>query len=297
MNSQTTNSTSNKNEFSHYHESAEKMEKISSFFNKFFLANVLKAFAYFILMPGFIHNYTLGSIDITIAYIVSQIALSFASSYKEIYMNKTKLSHILIALMTLIDALSIAVFNDYITLLVSVAGIITEIAAQVKMSGLKKLKNLKGYPLFNELLDNPAYVFTAIPNLNVNLGSISINTPPPAISSINTGYYHYSKGSVQNSVKIPDIQTVEPEKVSLEEMTVEKPAEGKISNIPFPADTPMEARILGNATLDYSIFNIQTEEISVIADGIKQYADLSEIDYTDNRHKIINISKNKNNNL
>ena len=287
MDSQTTNS-SNKNEFSHYHKSAENMEKISEFFTDFFRIHIFKAFLYFLLMPEFITDYSANAIGVTAAYIISQIILALIASYKETYMNKTGLSNIAISIMMLIDILSTIIHRGSIISICTIIAIADEIIAHKKTFELRKLKKLKGYPLFSELLDNPAYVFTN-PNPNAN-----ISTSMPA--NLNIINCLYSKSTAQNSVKITDITAIEPEKVSLEEMTAEKPAENKTFSIPFSADTPMEARILGNATVDYSIFNIQTEEMSGITDGSNRSVSLSEIDYTDNRHKIINISKNKNNN-
>lgn len=287
MDSQTTNSS--KDEFSHYHKSAENMEKISEFFNDFFRIHIFKAFLYFLLMPEFITDYSANAIGITAAYIISQIILALIASYKETYMNKTGLSNIAISIMMLTDILSTIIHRGSIISICTIMAIADEIIAHKKTYELRKLKKLKGYPLFSELLDNPSYVF-AVPNLNANTNT-SIPANSNAVSCL------YSKSMAQDSVKIPDIAAAEPEKISLEEMTSEKPAENRIFSIPFSADTPMEARILGNATVDYSIFNIQTEEMSVIPDGINRSASLSEIDYTDNRHKIINISKNKNNNL
>jgi hypothetical protein len=321
MNSQNINNSNNSHDFLHYAESADKMEKISDFFNSFFWIHIAKAILYFLFMPEFISDYSSGAIDIIVAYIVSQIALTFTASYKEIYMNKTKLSNIAIAIMTLIDLISTIALKDYdyIVSIVPIIAIINEIVAQIKTLDLRKLKPLKGYPLFSELLDNPKYIPPTQLNQNINITSISLNTSPFVnANQHNTSHisikipHRHNKNSSHISVKIPPLNMPEPEKISVEDMSAEKSVKNNLFEIPPSADTPMEARLLGNATLDYSEFqmhNLKVEEINfnhtktnvsensmpLKSSYTEKYSllNFSENKPPDKKHKTINLSKNK----
>lgn len=278
MNSQNMNNSNNP-DCSHYTESAENMGKISDFFTGFFWIHISKAFLYFLFMPEFISSYSLSAIDITVAYIISQVILTIIASYKEIYINKTRLSNIAISLMILIDAVSTIIHSGSMISICTITAIINEIVALKKTFDLRKLKQLKGYPLFSELLDNPKYIppCNKIPNPVIN--SISLNLPQSNASHISVKIPH-NKSHV--SMQIPVMNNPESEKILVEDMLSEKSVKNNLFEIPLPADTPMEARLLGNATLDYKEFqrnNLQVEELSY--------------DKSAENHKKINLSKDK----
>ncbi len=230
----------NQNDFDHYAESAEEMNKISKFFDKFFIFNIIKNFLNFLFIPATLNLYTIDEISIHLLFILSGIILSLFMSYKQNYLKNPRKCRLCAELFIILETLSVIFKSGFnLSIIESLLNLFSYISIGLagksikKYLNLEKLSSLKGYPFFNELLDNPNYV----PPLNIPVSpqkSIISVTIPSVKSHI--------------SVKIPDLQP-EPVIVPIIAEPVKKFSED-IMIIPS-YDTPAEARILGNATVDY----------------------------------------------
>ena len=268
----------NSSQFSHYSESAEKMRLINRFFNNFVIFNVIKNVICLMAMPANLSSYSSDSIAEYSVKLAVSIILSVIMSYRDLYEDRAnqKKSRLCFLATTffIINELNLLLSSSHDFL--SILMIIAALSAISKYSELDKLSRLKGYPLFSESLDNPQYtaaaaaanISPAIMNgTNVSSGNIPYSAPPPSVSPL----------TVKNhvSVKLDDIKMPE-----LSDMTAEIPSEKLYAKIPDARDIPAEARMLGNAAIEYS-----AEKLSDIA--------VSPIDYKKPEKKI-NLSKERN---
>ena len=269
----------NSSQFSHYSESAEKMRSINRFFNNFVTFNVIKNVLCLMAMPANLSSYSPDSLAEYLVKLAVSIILSVIMSYRDLYEDRAsqKKSRLcfLAAAFFIINELNLVLSSQYNFF--SILMTITALSAISKYSELDKLSRLKGYPLFSEVLDNPQYTAASaasnIPpaimnSTNVSAGNTASSATPPAVSPLTV------KSHV--SVKLDDIKIPE-----LSDMKAEIPPEKLYAEIiPDARDIPAEARMLGNAAIEYS-----AEKLSDTA--------LSPIDYKKPKKKI-NLSKERN---
>lgn len=269
----------NSSQFSHYSESAEKMHSINHFFDNFVKFNVIKNVICLMATPAHLSSYSPDSLAEYLVKLAVSIILSVIMSYRDLYENRAsqKKSRLcfLAAAFFIINELNLVLSSQYNFF--SILMTITAVSAISKYSELDKLSRLKGYPLFSEKLDNPQYTAVsaasnippAIMNrINVPAGNTPCSAPPPAFSPLTV------KSHV--SVKLDDIKMPE-----LSDMRAEIPPEKLYAEIiPDARDIPAEARMLGNAAIEYS-----AEKLSEIT--------VSPIEYKKPENKI-NLSKERN---
>ncbi len=260
----------NQNDFDHYTESAEEMNKISKFFDRFFIFNIIKNAVNFLFIPTILNLYTINEISLHLLFIISGIILSLFMSYKQNYLKNPRKCKLCAELFIILETLSVIFkFGFNLSIIESLLNILSYISIGLagksikKYLNLEKLSNLKGYPFFNELLDNPNYVAPLNIPVSPQKSIVSVTIPP-------------IKSHV--SVKIPDLQ---PEPI-IAPMTAEPIQKFSQDIMIMPSyDTPAEARILGNATMDYT-----------------EYVKLNDLyDNQQQSRKKINLSKTKPPNL
>lgn len=299
MNSQSI-TNSNGDEFSHYAKSVEKMENGSKFFDFFFKVNLIKVLIYFLSMSANLYEYSVSSISLYLLFLVIETILSVFIPYKDNYIKKSSWKKSLSATIMLIIAdiillIQSGFFQDrislsFLSLIVMISTAISGTAIK-KLFIIKKLSKLKGYPHFSEILDNPNFIFKN--QINSNPKFSSINIPPLQNANIN---YHYNKQTSMSvpsisipknnikphiSVKIPDMKIPELVAVNNNDISYIIPETEKLT-IPVASDTPLEARLLGNATIDYKNMRFATAELQILDDNISEKKE---------KHKKINLSK------
>lgn len=235
----------NNHDFDHYAESAEQMNKIDKFFNKFFLINMIKIFLGFLFMPTQLYSYSHSAITAFLIISALQIFLSIYTPYENNYKNKTQNCRITDILMIITEIIFMLINSStslmpWLTVTFGGIAVITQITALTKFSKLEELKQLKGYPLFSELLDNPKYV----PPVNMPQ-----KTLPPPLKPIISVKLPNTNIKPNVSVKIPNLQ---PEPITSPMMSEPVKKFSEDIMIPPSCDTPAESRILGNATVDYT---------------------------------------------
>ncbi len=228
----------NSNDFDHYPASLDKMNKIHKFFNNFFIFNTIKDIANLLWTAANINLYTVETIDLYAFFVLLNTAIPFFTMYEKNYIKtpmkcfKATFGFILSELLILFLKPELSIFS-IITLILSAL-------ALSKYLKIDELSKLKGFPIFSELLDNPqVYQIKKAPAISTPIPSI-VSIPIPSIIS-----------NPHISVKLP-----EPEPLDIERRF----SKNEESILILPQDIPPEARLLGNATMDFKK-QIQVEDM------------------------------------
>lgn len=274
----------NSSQFSHYAESAGKMHSIHHFFNNFVILNAIKTLIYFTTMPANLSEYSSHSISEYSARLTVNIVLSIIMSYRDLYENranqkKSRLCFLAAAFFIMNELTLVFSSSTNLNDILSIGMVIAACSALKKYNELDKLCKLKGYPLFSESLDNPQYTaasaVSSIPPAIMNAANVKVKSvpaaPPPVTVNPLPVKNHVSVRL--DGIKAPEISDMTEDEV---------PKRKCCAEIPDARDIPAEARLLGNAAIEYS-----AERLSDIA--------VSPIDYTEHKtKKKINLSKERN---